>query len=163
MISLIDILQKYLCVIHGSSTVYQDDDGVMLCDGLVHETTRFTSQLPQYISKNFPALECNLQRVFSHTFFNFPLIISPKHFAVRFLQAKDTFYFVKNVFFSPVMYSHLDPQTHISRQHFSVVSAPEREAKKHPPFFFPYQINKFFVFFHQSIEIFLTTFNTNGK
>lgn len=72
MISLIDILQKYLCVIHGSSTVYQDDDGVMLCDGLVHETTRFTSQLPQYVSKNFSALECNLQRVFSHTFLIFP-------------------------------------------------------------------------------------------
>lgn len=97
--------------------------------------------------KNFPALECNLQRVFSHTFFNFPLIISPKHFAVRFLQAKDTFYFVKNVFFSPVMYSHLDPQTHISRQHFSVVSAPEREAKKHPPFFFLTRSINFLYFF----------------
>lgn len=68
-------------------------------------------------------------------FFNFPLIISPKHFAVKFLQAKDTFYFVKNVFCSPVMFSHLDPQTHISRQHFSVVSAPEREAKTYSFFF----------------------------
>lgn len=107
----------FLCYTWFFHCLSEYDDGVMLCDGLVHETTRFTSHLPVLPVSRLWNASFSKSHLFPYHF--------PKHFAVKFHQAKDTFYFSR-------MFSIFRNASKLDTPYgrcFSVVSAPDMERK----------------------------------